>query len=157
MIYKKEKVKKTVLLLVGIIICAVGLCQEPVHWNYTCEKKKGEVFELHLTATINSTWHIYAQKQPKDAIAIPTQITFNKNPLVMLTGKPKEVGKLEKQKVEVLDIEQNMYEKTVDFVQWVLVKGNVKTSISGTITYQVCTEEKCLPPKTITFSIPVSD
>lgn len=129
--------------------------QDPVHWTFRAEKTADKTYEIHLTATIDEGWHIYAQHQPKDAISLPTKIVFTKSPLFTLNGTAKESGKLEKQRVEVLEIEQNMYEHTVDFVQVVKLKAAVKTTASGTITYMACTGEQCLQPKTIPFSAPL--
>ena len=95
------------------------------------------------------------QKQPEEAIALSTEIAFNKNPLVELKDKPTEKGKLEKYRDETLDIEAWQYSGTVVFVQRIKRKTKVKTNLSGTIEYQVCTDEKCLPPKKIPFSVAI--
>ena len=50
--------------------------QNPVTWNYTAKKIADKKYELHLTATIQSNWHLYSQTQPMEAIAIPTSITI---------------------------------------------------------------------------------
>ena len=41
----------------------------------------------------------------------------------------------------------------VDFVQVVKLKANAKTNVSGNVEFQTCNDEKCLPPKTVNFSI----
>jgi thiol:disulfide interchange protein DsbD len=106
-------------------------------------------------AKIDVGWHIYSQTQPKDAIAVPTSIKFTKNPLMSLNGKLKEVGNLERHTEKTLGITQNQFSDTVDFVQVIKMNRKAKTNASGTIEFQVCTDEKCLPPKTIHFSIPI--
>ena len=52
-----------------------------------------KTYEIHMTATIQTGWHLYSQTQPEDAIAIPTGIKFTSNPLVTAEGPVKEVGK----------------------------------------------------------------
>ena len=47
----------------------------------------------------------------------------------------------------------NYFEKTVDFVQLVKVKGNVKTNLSGKVEFMVCDEEKCLPPSEVEVKV----
>jgi DsbC/DsbD-like thiol-disulfide interchange protein len=47
----------------------------------------------------------------------------------------------------------NYYEKTVDFVQVVKVKGKAKTSLTGKVEFMVCNDEKCLPPSEVPFTI----
>ncbi|RFM27834.1 protein-disulfide reductase DsbD domain-containing protein [Deminuibacter soli] len=131
--------------------------QDPVQWQYTARKVDAVTWEIHLTATIQAGWHVYAQHQPKDAIASPTAIHFASNPLVKLEGAIKEIGQLQHEKIEALDITQLQYENQVDFVQRVKVKtaGNaaVKTNITGQVNFQTCTETSCLPPETKSFSV----
>ena len=125
----------------------------PVSWAFASKKISENIYELQLIATIQSGWHLYSQVQPNDAIAQPTSFNFNKNPLVDLDGKVKEIGKLEKYKDAKLDISANQYSQKVTFVQKVKVKGKVKTNVSGKLEFQTCDDKKCLPPKTVNFSI----
>ena len=127
----------------------------PVSWAFTSKKIADKTYELHLTATMQTGWHLFSQVQPEDAVAIPTGFKINNNPLVTLDGKIKEVGQMEKFHDAKLDISANQYAGKVDFVQLVKLKSNVKTSITGSVEYQTCDDKKCLPPKTVTFSIPV--
>lgn len=106
-----------------------------------------------MTASIQSGWHLYSQAQPDDAIAEPTLVSFNKNPLLALEGKIKEEGKLEKFHDAKLDISANQYSTKVNFVQVVKLKAKAKTNVSGSVKFQTCNDEKCLPPKTVTFTI----
>ena len=83
-----------------IIVLAFGSCllhaQSPVSWSFNSKKISEKTYEVHLTANIQSGWHLYSQDQPSDAIAIPTSVTINNNPLLKLDGKVKEVGSMEK-------------------------------------------------------------
>jgi DsbC/DsbD-like thiol-disulfide interchange protein len=144
---------RRLLLMVALFVSMKADAQDPVHFSYHVMKTGDKTFALHIKATMDEGWHIYAQVQPETAISVPTKISFAKNPLVAVQGKIKEVGAMETQKIVEAGIEQNMYEKTVDFVQTITLKANVKTAITGTITYQACTNEMCLPPKTIDISM----
>jgi hypothetical protein len=125
----------------------------PVSWTFTSKKLNDNVYEVQLVATIQSGWHLYSQNQPDNAIAQPTSFNFSKNPLVAFDGKVKEVGKLEKYKDEKLEIAANQYSNKVTFVQKVKLKGKAKTNVSGKLEFQTCDDKKCLPPKTVNFSI----
>ncbi len=125
----------------------------PVSWTYSAKKIADKTYELHMTATIQSGWHLYSQTQPEDAIAEPTTVTINKNPLLTLEGKINEEGKMEKFHDEKLEVSANQYSSTVSFVQVVKLKAKAKTNVSGSIRFQTCNDEKCLPPKTVTFSV----
>lgn len=138
------------LFMVGLV-SAQGL--NPVSWSFNSKKISDNVYEIQMIASIQQGWHVYSQTQPKDAIAQPTTIEFNKNPLLQLDGSVKEVGKLEKFKDKELDISANQYSNKVVFTQRVKLKGKAKTNVTGKLTYQTCNDEKCLPAKTINLSV----
>ncbi len=126
---------------------------EPISWKFSSKKISDNVYEVRMTATLNKGWHLYSQNQPKDAIAIPTSFSFNKNPLLDFEGNVKEIGKMEKFVDKELDVSAFQYSNEVSFVQKVKLKGKAKTNVTGKLEYQVCTDEKCLPAKTVNLSI----
>lgn len=150
------RVLSVLVLTLGLMASGVLHAQDPIHWNWKAQKVSEKEYEVQFTANIERGWHLYSQTQPEDAIAIPTEILFNKNPLVELKDKVKESGELEKYRDETLDIEAWQYSEKVVFTQKVKVKSSVRTNLSGTIEYQACTDEKCLPPKKIPFSIAIN-
>jgi len=141
------------LFLLSAILASQAQVLNPIQWSYTAKKIADKIYEIHLTATIQNTWHLYSQTQPSDAIVQPTGIIFKKNPLISLDGNVKELGKLQLFKDERLKISANQYAGTVDFVQKVKLKSNVKTNLVGSVEYQTCDDKKCLPPKKIDFTV----
>ena len=145
------------LFLIALVLIGFGTVSaqavNPVSWTFTSKKVSEKEYELQMIATIQRGWHLYSQVQPEDAIAQPTSFSFNKNPLLELSGKIKEVGKLEKYKDKTLDVSANQYSNKVVFVQRVKVKGKAKTAVTGNLEFQTCDDEKCLPPKKVNFSI----
>jgi thiol:disulfide interchange protein DsbD len=141
--------------LLGIFLFAVMAvsAQNPVTWTFTSKKLAGGNYEIHMTATLEKGWHLYAQEQPDDAIAMGTEFTITSNPLIEKVGKIKEEGKLEKFHDKELKLSANQYSNTVDFVQTIKLKGKAKTSFSGSVQYQTCDDKKCLPPKTVNFKV----
>lgn len=149
--------KKFAILLLTLVTLGVSAqAQNPVSWTFTSKKISDNVYEIQMVATIEKGWHLYAQAQPDDAIAMPTTFSFNKNPLVELDGKVKELGTLEKFKDKTLGVSANQYSNKVTFVQRVKLKGKVKTNVTGKLEYQTCNDAKCLPPKTVNLSIALS-
>ena len=126
--------------------------QNPVEWSATSKKISDKTYEVHITATIDNGWHIYSQTTP-DGGPIPTSITFTKNPLVIVEGKAKEVGKLEKHHEPLFRVDVKQFSKTVDFVQLVKLKAPVKTSMNVAVEFMVCNDKQCLPPSTRKFSV----
>jgi DsbC/DsbD-like thiol-disulfide interchange protein len=146
--------KKSLLFLAIVLLGYAGMAQSAsqVKWAYTAKKIADKTYEVHLTATVGGDWHIYSQNVGVDG-PIPTAFTFVKNPLLTLDAKVNEVGKLIKKNEEVWGGEVRYYEKTVDFVVKVKVKGAARTNLAGKVEFMVCNDEKCLPPSEVDFSV----
>lgn len=148
--------KKLFLLATAFVFTLFAQAQlNPVIWSFTATKTADKQYEVKMTATIQTKWHLYSQTQPSDAIAIPTTFKFNANPLLNLEGKIKEVGKMEKFTDKTLGVSANQYSSTVTFVQKVKLKASAKTKLTGTVEYQTCDDEKCLPPKKVNISVEI--
>ena len=139
------------LMLLGFMSSQAQI--NPVTWSFTAKKTGEKTYEIHMTARIQPGWHLYSQEQPDDAIAIPTSFTVRPNPLFSKDGKIKEVGKMEKMKDATLGVSANQYSNTVVFVKKIKLKATAKTNFTGTVEYQTCDDKKCLPPKTVNYSI----
>ena len=90
--------KKLLTIILGLIVLNVTVQAQilkPVKWRFTSKKVKPNIYEIHLTASIDKGWKIYSQNTPKGG-PLPTKISFAKNPLVLLGGKVKEVGEMHK-------------------------------------------------------------
>ncbi len=148
---------KKIFVIAVVVFTSLGSQAQlnPVTWSFSAKKITDKTYEIHMKATIQSSWHLYSQKQPDDAIAIPTTFTIRANPLFKQDGKIQEVGKMEVMKDATLGVSANQYSNTVDFVQKIKLKGNVKTNFSGSVEYQTCDDKKCLPPKTVNFSVAI--
>ena len=141
------------LTLVFVTVSASAQIANPVSWTFSSKKVSDNLYEVQMTASIQKGWHLYSQAQPKDAIAIPTMFEFTKNPLVQFDGNVKETGKLEKFVDKDLGVSANQYSNEVFFKQRVKLKGKAKSNVTGNVTFQTCDDKKCLPPKTVSFSI----
>ena len=148
--------KKIILFFFPLFffMAAFAQMENPVKWTYTAKKIKGNMYELHMTATLEPKWHIYSQDIKGDG-PVPTSFTFDKNPLVKTDGAVAEVGKLEKDFDKNFNMTLKYYGNKVDFVQRVKLKSAVNTFAKGKITYMVCNDKKCLPPKDVPFSIKI--
>ncbi len=146
--------RKKLFLVIFVSISLMGFSQvqNPVKWSFTSKKISNDTYEVHLTATIDQHWHIYSQTTPEGG-PIPTTITFSKNPLLVFSGEIKEVGKMEQHHEALFDVDVKQYSNKVDFVQTIKLKGNVKTSVTGSVEFMVCNDKQCLPPKTVEFSV----
>jgi thiol:disulfide interchange protein DsbD len=71
--------KKLFLSVAGLFTAAFIYAQSPVSWTFTAKKTADKTFEVHMTATIQKSWHLYSQNQPEDAVANPTSFTYCKS------------------------------------------------------------------------------
>lgn len=142
---------KSTLSLFYVAVCSAQI-KDPVQWTFTAKKIDATTYEIHLNAAIRGKWHLYSQSTP-DGGPVATTIEFTKNPLLILQGKPKEVGKLHQKHEPLFGVDVKQYGGKVDFVQTVKLKSPVK--IAGTIEFMVCDDTQCLPPATQKFSKPL--
>lgn len=145
--------KFMLLLFSFCLFASAGFAQsDVVEWTFESRKIADKKYEVKLIASVRNPWHIYSTTQPEGG-PLPTKISFTKNPLTTIDGKIKEVGKMETHYEEVFGIDTKFYSNKVEFVQVVQLKGNAKTSLSGSVEFMACTNEQCLPPKEVPFSI----
>ena len=149
--FKKYSILFTVFLF--IILSASAQMENPVQWVYSAKKIADKTYELHITATINGNWHLYAQDAGEGPE--PTTIKFTPNPLISFDGKVKEIGKMEKSFDKNFNSVLKYYAGKVDFVQKVKVKSSIATVVKGTVNFMVCNDRQCLPPRDVPFTINV--
>jgi len=142
------------LLFCGFSAFAHAQIENPVRWAFSAKKIADKTFEIHLTAAIDGNWHIYAQDAGEGPE--PTSFSFTANPLVKKEGNVKEIGKLLTAYDPNFNSTLKFFGEKVDFVQKVKLKTTANTVVSGTITYMVCNDKKCLPPRDVPFSVKLS-
>lgn len=147
--------KKIFLFLVIVLVALQGQSQKlaPVKWAYQAVKTGEKQYNIIITANVDAPWHIYSQFVKKGPV--PTTVQFAKNPLVVLNGSTKEVGKLEKKFDKNFDAVIGSFGGKVQFIQAVTLKVTTKTKLTGTIEFMVCNEERCLPPTKQSFEVDI--
>lgn len=146
---KKVFTVSFLLLLTNFLFAQI---QNPVSWTATSKKIADKTYEIHLTASIQKGWHVYSQNTPEGG-PVPTSISFTKNPLLDLNGTTKEIGKLEQRHEPLFGVDVKQFSNSVDFVQVVKLKANVKTSAEVAVEFMVCNDKQCLPPATKKLSV----
>ncbi|PUZ27515.1 hypothetical protein DCM91_04615 [Chitinophaga costaii] len=141
------------LSLFALPLLVSAQIENPVKWNFSSKKINETTYELHMTATIDAGWHLYAQEAGEGPVA--TSFKINKNPLIATNGKIAEVGKLTKAFDKNFNSELKYYADKVDFVQTVSVKGKAQTKVKGSVEFMTCDDHQCLPPKELEFTIAV--
>jgi len=147
--------KSIVMLSIFFSLCWFSVDAQilkPVKWSYAAKKTSDTEATIYLKATINDGWHIYALDTPDEG-PVKTSFTFTPDHAYELTGvaiQPKPQKKMEKQ----FGKEVKYFEKTVIFQQKVKVPEG-KAAVHGEINFMVCSDQQCLPPETIPFSVDI--
>lgn len=140
------------LMLAGF--SAQAQISEPVKWTYSAKKVSDKVYDIYITAILDKTWHLYSQDAGEGPE--PTSFTFVNNPIVKLDGDVKELGTLEKAFDPNFNSVLKFYSNKVDFVQRVKLKTSANTIFKGSVTFMVCNDKKCLPPRQVPFTVNLS-
>ena len=148
--------KKIYLFAVAVFMSHLVIAQssKQVQWAYTAKKVADKTYEVHMTATINGDYHIYAYYACGDG-PVATSFNFVKTPLLLLDGNVKESGKLIKKFETAWIHDVKYYEKTVDFVQIVRAKSGAKSNLAGKVEFMVCNDKQCLPPSEVDIKVSV--
>jgi hypothetical protein len=148
-------IKSIVLFGISLVLLtapAMAQSSKQVSWTWSAKKIADRTYEVHMTATIGGDFHLYAQDAGGDG-PIPTAFTFTKSPLLTLDGNVQEKGQLVKKFETAWNHDVKYYEKTVDFVQVVKLKSNIKTSLAGKVEFMVCNDHECLPPADVDIKV----
>lgn len=138
--------KLSVLFVLTMLFSFASSAQEQVKWTYQAKKIKDKTYEVRIIATIPKGWFIYAQQQPEESVSQPTSFSFTHNPVLIIPDQPlQEEGHVIKKSYATLGYDANIYKDSVEFVQTVTLKANVKTNLLGTVRYQVCDDHRCMP------------
>ena len=125
-----------------------GQILDPVSWDTEVKKISDNEFELISTATIDYGWHLYSQTVPEEG-PLPTVFTYNTQKGVVLEGSTIEPeGHTEFDKTWGTDIKY--FSDEAIFRQRIKVTETVGV-INGEVEYQVCDDERCLPPNYVSL------
>ena len=124
-------------------------------WKFEAKKMAPGKYDLIAHLALERGWHVYSINPGGDGSLPSPEVKFDNNAKVKFTGKVKEHGKMITKDMEAIEGKVNMYYDKVDYIQQAVVDG--KTTVTGSYTYQVCTDKLCLPPVTKKFSLSVNE
>jgi DsbC/DsbD-like thiol-disulfide interchange protein len=134
---------------------------DPINWSLKMDGssqpiKPGSVFKVQMEARIEQGWHLYSTEQPAGGPR-PTRIIVPPDQVFELGGTVESPAPLTAHD-ENFDIETEFYEEAVTFTLPVRISprapaGTYKLRVE--VRFQSCTNELCLPPRTIKLDLPV--
>ncbi len=123
----------------------------PVKWKFDAQRVSDNEFNLVAIAKIDKGWFTYSQYNA-DGGPINTALTFKPNADYELVGKTDEVSAHKKSGMDkIFEMNITKFSEEVQFIQKVRLKSP-SAIISGTVSFQCCDDEKCLPPQDEDFA-----
>lgn len=145
--------KKMALWLLSLCFLAAGAVnaqENPVKWEFTVEPVNEQEAVLVFSATVTGGYHLYAQQQ--DPLGpLPTEFIYAERAEYKLVGKAVESPAPVSEKDETFGVMVQFFKKDAQFRQTVRLNTAEDIVIKGTIDYQVCNDETCLPFNDIPF------
>ncbi|CAM1360983.1 Thiol:disulfide interchange protein DsbD [Tenacibaculum sediminilitoris] len=139
------------LLCFTVGFSAMSQIHNPIEWKTSVEKISETTYNLVSTATIQGSWHLYAQEVPSGG-PIPTTFTYDDD-----GGKIKILGNTTEPEGEIkfttLFSKEGMNIKS--FANKAVFKQEIElidasvTQINAFVEFIACTDEMCLPPKEV--------
>ncbi len=147
----------TFIFLILSVLITQAQIQTPVKWEFKTKVTGENIAELHFIASIDNGWHLYSQYLP-DGGPMPTEFVFTKLEGVQLEGNGKTLEPTPKEVFdEMFKMKVKYFDKTATFIQKIKLTNSKPVTVSGTINFQACNEETCVPGETeFSFEVPAS-
>ncbi|MEO6830941.1 MAG: protein-disulfide reductase DsbD domain-containing protein [Chitinophagaceae bacterium] len=145
--------KHLLLILCAALIGFQGNAEnqkDPSHWRVIATKLDKSTYRVEFHVDIDKGWHIWTLNPGGDGSLIPPSFHFN-------TGKYTLVEGLGEQGISVQAVLGGIkdpayfYPSGAMFTQSISAKKG--TVITGTYTYQLCSNTLCMAPKTKPFKV----
>lgn len=141
------------LLFTGIQ--ASGQILDPVEWKFSQEKTGENEYTLVFRAEIENKWHLYSQHLPEGG-PIPTTFTFEHSDNYQLLGTVEEISEAEVKYDPSFGMELRMFSNEAVFKQKVKVLAGEDFTLTGSLEYMSCDDERCLPPREEEFGFTIA-
>lgn len=157
--YCKVMSLRLIVGLMTFVLSFFGLtAQNPARWSFSVREVGNGEYDLVFTLTLAEGWNAYSQFLESEDGPVPTSFTFEEGPHYQRKGQVKESGNKFTKYDNVFGMHLTKFVGTGIFTQRVVVTDPSKP-IKGYLTYMVCNDEMCLPPRDVDFSftIPASN
>ena len=115
--------------------------------------KPGDTVTLEIEADVVEGWHIYPQQKGDKVPAwLPTEIKFDARGLEP-SDKKFECSKEPSEELVGKEIQSHLSGKFSWTQKFKIAKGTKTFGGKGSIKFQVCDHERCLPPQTLKFEL----
>lgn len=138
-------------LLTTTLFSSSVFAQTPARWSFSTKEIGNGEFDLIFTVALSDGWNTYSQFLESEDGPVPTSFTFEEGPHYQRKGQVKESGNKSTKYDNVFGMNLTKFSGTGVFTQRVVV-SDLSKPIKGYLTYMVCNDEMCLPPRDVDFS-----
>jgi len=114
--------------------------QDPVKWKYNINESGEIVFH----ATVDRGWHLYDMNLPEGG-PISTSFDFAEIKGAELVGKVVSNSKIHSEYDESFKMTVRWFEGNPTFIQKLKITDRGKFLVSGSVSYQACNDQFCVP------------
>ncbi|MFO7842494.1 MAG: protein-disulfide reductase DsbD family protein [Bacteroidales bacterium] len=138
---------KRIALLISVffIISTTVFAQlvDPVEWNYKSKNVSGDTTALIFDAKIDMNWHLYSQYFDEGG-PVRTTFYFDESDKFEIIGQAAESPEPEEVMDEIFNMKVKYFSNAATFTQKIKVLSEKDFTITGSIEYQVCQDDKCV-------------
>ena len=128
--------------------------EDPVKWTFSVDNVVGQEAELVFSAEIDYPWHLYSAHLPAGG-PIATKPWYDESDNYTLVDEIVESPKARVKFDAGFQMDVGTLAGKAEFRQKVKFKDAGTQTVSGEIEFQVCDDEVCLPPKSVSFAFEV--
>jgi thiol:disulfide interchange protein DsbD len=125
--------------------------QTPITWKYsiTADTIPGQ-YIVEAKAHLERGWHIFTNEPGGDGLLLATSFDFDADSAITDIGPIELIGEVTQKDIEGMGV-VNYFENEARFRRTITL--NEKIPLSGSLHFQICTDEMCLPPAEELFLI----
>ncbi|MFY0673540.1 MAG: thioredoxin family protein [Bacteroidia bacterium] len=144
------------VLFFGITQAQPPQIHDPVDITYSIDYLGNNEIEAVVSLEVEDGWHTYSLTQDNPMGPLATVLDIRDTTFYKKIGKPYSPSKMHKEEDAAFGIVVEYYEHEAIFKQKIKLTDNTSI-IKGVFEYQVCDNEKCLPPFYEPFELKVKD
>ena len=141
----------TLLFLVFGAFTSQAQIDVPIRWKYKLieDTIPGQSF-VEAKATLQSGWHIFTNEPGGDGLLMPTDFVLDIDSALTNIGPIELIGKVTQKDIDGMGV-VNYFENEATFRRTITLKEIIP--ITGSMHFQICNDEMCLPPSEELFLI----
>jgi thiol:disulfide interchange protein DsbD len=133
----------TLSLLTGYTTPSKAQMVDPVTWSFSMKQVNDSIYELHFSAAIEPTWHMYSQFKQQDGGPNPIVFTFQPSDNYQRIDSVLEVTKPNEELDRMFNMKVSFFALEAEFVQKIKALKKESFKVTGTIDYQICDDHSC--------------